>query len=50
MDGTLTLPVIDFVEMRRRAGVPPGADILETIDAIADPAARAAAHAAVEEV
>ena len=50
MDGTLTLPVIDFVEMRRRAGVPPGADILETIEAISDPVARARAHAAVEEV
>ena len=50
MDGTLTLPVHDFVELRRRAGVPPGADILETIESIADPIARAAAHAAVEEV
>ena len=50
MDGTLTLPVIDFVEMRRRAGIPPGADILETIENIADDVERAAAHAAVEEV
>ena len=50
LDGTLTKCSIDFVEMRRRAGVPPGADILETIENIADPAARAAAHAAIEEV
>jgi len=50
MDGTLTLPVIDFAEMRRRAGVPPGGDILATIEAITDPEAKAAAIAAVEEV
>eukprot|EP00803_Ostreobium_quekettii_P006592 evm.model.scf_259.3 EVM.evm.TU.scf_259.3 scf_259:14241-19239(-) len=32
MDGTLTLPVIDFQEMRRRLGVPRG-DILEAMAA-----------------
>ncbi|KAL3161139.1 hypothetical protein ABBQ38_009514 [Trebouxia sp. C0009 RCD-2024] len=30
MDGTLTMPVIDFAEMRRRCGVLTG-DVLDTI-------------------
>jgi hypothetical protein len=32
MDGTLTVPCIDFVEMRRRVGVTEGQDILTVID------------------
>ncbi|CAG9464261.1 unnamed protein product [Pedinophyceae sp. YPF-701] len=31
MDGTLTVPVIDFAEMRRRVGVGPTGDILDII-------------------
>lgn len=32
MDGTLTKPVIDFAEMRRRVGVPATGDILDVIN------------------
>eukprot|EP00884_Botryococcus_braunii_P019781 jgi/Botrbrau1/6487/Bobra.0034s0060.1 len=32
MDGTLTVPTLDFQEMRRRVGVPPTGDILDIID------------------
>lgn len=31
MDGTLTIPVLDFSEMRSRLGLPAGADILPTV-------------------
>ena len=31
MDGTLTLPVLNFLEMRTRLGIPRGADILPTV-------------------
>ena len=31
MDGTLTVPKIDFQKMRERVGVPPGKDILATV-------------------
>jgi hypothetical protein len=31
MDGTLTVPILDFVEMRRRAGVREGQDILHAV-------------------
>ncbi|KAH7623919.1 putative Haloacid dehalogenase-like hydrolase domain-containing protein [Nannochloris sp. 'desiccata'] len=48
MDGTLTVPCIDFAEMRRRAGVTEG-DILTVIDAW--PAERRAkAYAAIAEI
>lgn len=50
MDGTLTVPVIDFAEMRRRVGLGPAdGDILTVIDAW-PPARRAAAYAAIAEV
>lgn len=49
MDGTLTIPAIDFGEMRRRVGVLEG-DILAAVAAWPDPAARARAHAIIEEV
>lgn len=32
LDGTLTVAVHDFDDLRRRLGLPPGASILETID------------------
>lgn len=32
MDGTLTVPCIDFADMKRRVGVPPDADILHEIE------------------
>ena len=31
MDGTLTVPVLDFVEMRTRLGLPLGTDILPAV-------------------
>lgn len=49
MDGTLTVPCIDFAEMRRRVGVLEG-DILAAVAAWPDPADRARAHAIIEEV
>ena len=48
MDGTLTVPVIDFAEMRRRLGIPDG-DILAVLRSW--PAERrAAAFAVIEEI
>eukprot|EP00955_Chlamydomonas_euryale_P000342 3763-Chlamydomonas_euryale.AAC.3 len=47
MDGTLTVPCIDFAEMKRRAGVPANADILDTIESWEDVARREAAYAGV---
>jgi len=32
MDGTLTVPVIDFAMMRKRVGVPPEVDILTEVN------------------
>ena len=32
MDGTLTVPCLDFAEMRRRVGITCGGDILHVID------------------
>jgi HAD superfamily hydrolase (TIGR01509 family) len=49
MDGTLTIPAIDFAEMRRRIGVLEG-DILSAVASWPDPARRARAHAIIEEV
>ena len=49
MDGTLTVPVLDFVEMRSRLGLPQGADILPTVMRM--PAAqRAQAMRTIEEL
>ena len=31
MDGTLTLPILDFLAMKTRIGIPPEADILPTV-------------------
>ena len=31
MDGTLTVPVLNFLEMRTRLGLPPGTDILPAV-------------------
>ena len=31
MDGTLTVPVLDFAEMRSRLGLPQGTDILPAV-------------------
>jgi HAD superfamily hydrolase (TIGR01509 family) len=48
-DGTLTRPgAIDFARLRGLLGCPPKVPILEYIDALADPAARAAAHDALD--
>ena len=50
MDGTLTVPVIDFVDMRRRAGLPEkGGDILELVAKL-DEVKRAKAFEAIAEV
>ena len=51
MDGTLTLPgQLDFAQMREAAGLPTGANIIEVIEAMTDPAEKAAAWAAIERV
>eukprot|EP00195_Chlamydomonas_chlamydogama_P012668 CAMPEP_0202910922 /NCGR_PEP_ID=MMETSP1392-20130828/53463_1 /ASSEMBLY_ACC=CAM_ASM_000868 /TAXON_ID=225041 /ORGANISM="Chlamydomonas chlamydogama, Strain SAG 11-48b" /LENGTH=228 /DNA_ID=CAMNT_0049601211 /DNA_START=82 /DNA_END=768 /DNA_ORIENTATION=+ len=50
MDGTLTIPVIDFAEMRRRAGVPQGQDILDAINSWADQAQRDRAYRVIAEI
>lgn len=34
MDGTLTIPVLDFAEMRRKARIPAGVDILHALAAM----------------
>lgn len=49
MDGTLIVPAINFAEMRRRVGVPPGRDILDYLRELEGEAARAA-HAAIHDV
>jgi HAD superfamily hydrolase (TIGR01509 family) len=46
LDGTLTLPVHDFAELRSRLGIAPGVDILTAVNAMS-PAEAAAAHATV---
>jgi hydrogenase expression/formation protein HypE len=44
-DGTLTKPgAIDFSRLRALLGCPPGVPVLEYIDALPDPGARAEAH------
>lgn len=46
LDGTLTVPVHDFAELRSRLGIAPGVDILTAVNAMS-PAGAAAAHATV---
>jgi len=46
LDGTLTIPVHDFAELRSRLGIAPGVDILTAVNAMS-PADAAAAHATV---
>ncbi len=48
MDGTLTVPSIDFALMRSRCGVGTTGDILDVINARPEPE-RAAAHAIIAE-
>jgi len=50
MDGCVALSSIDFREMRRRIGAPPGVDILEHVGAMPTEAERKAALAAIAEV
>ncbi len=47
MDGTLTVPVLDFAAIRAEIGVPSGNDLLVQIEAM-DPADRRRAHAVIE--
>eukprot|EP00882_Tetradesmus_deserticola_P002314 GHRQ01002471.1.p1 GENE.GHRQ01002471.1~~GHRQ01002471.1.p1 ORF type:complete len:278 (+),score=83.36 GHRQ01002471.1:246-1079(+) len=49
MDGTLTVPVIDFQYMRQRAGVGPTGDILDIISSW-PPEEQQRAHQAIQEV
>jgi HAD superfamily hydrolase (TIGR01549 family) len=49
MDGTLTKPILNFSEMRRRAGVPDSQDILGYVNSLPDDAKARALHA-IEEV
>ncbi|KAG1654128.1 hypothetical protein FOA52_012180 [Chlamydomonas sp. UWO 241] len=50
MDGTLTVPCIDFALMKQRAGVPQDKDILDTINGWEDVACRERAFAAILEM
>lgn len=50
MDGTLVQSTLDFTAMYARCGVDKSQDILAVISSWTDPARRAAAHAAIEEV
>lgn len=49
LDGTLTLPVHDFALIRLELGVPPGADILDYLNAL-PPAEAALRHARLHEI
>ena len=49
MDGTLTIPNLDFVEMYRRCGVDKSEDILAAIQAM-QPSEAAAANAVIAEM
>ena len=49
MDGTLTRPDLDFAELRRRVGAPPGQDVIDHIRSLPSPRAEEAV-AAVEEM
>ena len=48
MDGTLTIPVLNFLEMKARLGLAPGQDILPTVQRF-PPEERARAMAVIEE-
>lgn len=48
LDGTLTVPVLDFPALRRAIGAPPGASIIHTIQDMPQPQ-RAAAEAIIRE-
>ena len=48
MDGTMTLPVLDFKEIRASLGLAPGTDILPTVQKYS-PEERAKAMAIIEE-
>ena len=51
MDGTLTVPCIDFKEMRRRVGIlPDEGDILDVIKSWDDPARQKAAFMTIAEI
>lgn len=51
MDGTLTVPYLDFAEMKRRVGVPPQGDVLAALDSPEwSDERRAAALAAIAEM
>lgn len=49
MDGTLTVPVLKFKEMRSRLGLSPNQDILPTVQSF-PPERRAQAMAIIEEM
>lgn len=49
LDGTLTVPVLDFPEIRQRLGIAPGANIVETM-ATLKPGERAAKESALREI
>ena len=49
MDGTLTLPVLKFAEMKRRLGLSPNQDILPTVQGF-PPDRQAQAMAIIEEM
>jgi len=49
MDGTMTIPVLDFHEMRRRAGITEGQDILVALETM-EPERRAEAVRVIEEM
>lgn len=49
MDGTLTVPCLDFKEMRRRVGIDEGGDILDVIKSWS-PEKQAKAHATIMEI
>lgn len=49
MDGTLTVPVINFKLMRSRVGVPDGKDILDFISTQSEEQ-QALSHAAIKEI
>jgi len=49
MDGTLTIPVLNFLEMKARLGLTPGQDILPTVQRFPSEE-RARAMAVIEEL
>ena len=49
MDGTLTVPVYDFLKLRERLGLPHEVDVLKAVEAMDSSESRAAAHKVIEE-